>query len=415
MNKMEFPGMLDRFFNYVKIDTQSSEESPDFPSTHKQLNLSNMLKDELIKIGLEDVEVNRWGYVLATLKTNQPEGKKVPTIVLIGHVDTSPDVSGENVKPQVHKNYNGQDVVLSGDGNYVLKVEEHPYLKEQIGKTLITTDGSTLLGADNKAGLTEIMCALEYLIKNPDFPRPNIRVLFTPDEEVGRGTEHITIEEIKADYGYTIDGEKLGEIEDETFCADSVEIKINGVNVHPGYAKGKLVNAVKIAAEIIEQFPKDSLSPETTEKREGYIHPHHISGGGEQVIIKILIRDFEENGLKEKEKFIKNIVDASSAKYPKAKIEFKVQESYRNMKIKLDEHPDVVEKAIKAVQAAGIQPVKNIIRGGTDGARLSFMGIPTPNIFTGGSNFHSRYEWITLEDMENASKVIVHLMKLWSD
>lgn len=415
MNKMEFPGMLDRFFNYVKIDTQSSEESPDFPSTHKQLNLSNMLKDELIKIGLEDVEVNRWGYVLATLKTNQPEGKKVPTIVLIAHVDTSPDVSGENVKPQVHKNYNGQDVVLSGDGNYVLKVEEHPYLKEQIGKTLITTDGSTLLGADNKAGLTEIMCALEYLIKNPDFPRPNIRVLFTPDEEVGRGTEHITIEEIKADYGYTIDGEKLGEIEDETFCADSVEIKINGVNVHPGYAKGKLVNAVKIAAEIIEQFPKDSLSPETTEKREGYIHPHHISGGGEQVIIKILIRDFEENGLKEKEKFIKNIVDASSAKYPKAKIEFKVQESYRNMKIKLDEHPDVVEKAIKAVQAAGIQPVKNIIRGGTDGARLSFMGIPTPNIFTGGSNFHSRYEWITLEDMENASKVIVHLMKLWSD
>lgn len=415
MNKMEFPGMLDRFFNYVKIDTQSNDESPDFPSTHKQLNLSHMLKDELIAIGLEDVEVNQWGYVLATLKTNQPTNKKVHTIVLIGHVDTSPDVSGENVNPQVHKNYNGGDVVLSGDGNYILKVEEHPYLKEQKGKTLITTDGSTLLGADNKSGIAEIMCALEYLVKNPDCPRPNIRVLFTPDEEVGRGTEHITVEEINADYGYTIDGEKLGEIEDETFCADSVEIKINGVNVHPGYAKGKLVNAVKIAAEIIEQFPKDTMSPETTEKREGYIHPHHISGGGEQVIIKILIRDFDENGLKEKEEFIKNIVDATSVKFPKAKIEFKVSESYRNMRMILNQHPDVLEKAIKAVQAAGLQAIKNIIRGGTDGARLSFMGLPTPNIFTGGSNFHSRYEWITLEDMQKASEVIVHLMKLWCD
>lgn len=415
MNKMEFPGMLERFFKYVKIDTQSNDESTDFPSTQKQLNLSNLLKDDLIAMGLKDAEVTQWGYVLATLKTNQPQDKKVPTIVLIGHVDTSQDVSGENVNPQVHKNYDGNDVVLSSNGNYILKVSEHPYLKEQKGKTLITTDGSTLLGADNKAGITEIMAALEYLIKNPDCPRPNIRVLITPDEEVGRGTEHITVEEIKADYGYTIDGEKLGEIEDETFCADSVEIKINGVNVHPGYAKGKLVNAVKIAAEIIEQFPKDGMSPETTEKREGYIHPHHIAGGGEQVIIKVLIRDFEENGLKEKEAFIKNIIDASSAKYPKAAIEFKVSESYRNMKSILNQHPDVVEKAIKAVQMADLQAVKSLIRGGTDGARLCFMGIPTPNIFTGGSNFHSRYEWITLEDMQKASEVIVHLMKLWTD
>lgn len=415
MNQMEFPGMLERFFSYVKIDTQSSEESTDFPSTQKQLNLSNKLKEELKAMGLDKVEVTKWGYVLATLKTNQDKEKNVPTIALIAHVDTSPDVSGENVNPQIHKNYDGGDIVLSQDGSVVLKIEEHPYLKEKKGETLITTDGSTLLGADNKAGITEIICALEFLIKNPDCPRPNIRVIFTPDEEVGRGTEHITTEEIKADYGYTIDGEKLGEIEDETFCADSVEIKITGVNVHPGYAKDKLVNAIKIGTEIVEDFPKDRMSPETTEKREGYIHPYHFSGGGEETIIKILIRDFEEKGLKEKEAFIKDIVDSMAEKYPKANIDFTVRESYRNMKIVLDKHPVVIEKAIKAIKMAGLKPEKTIIRGGTDGARLSFMGLPTPNVFTGGSNFHSKYEWITLEDMQKASEVIVHLMKLWSE
>lgn len=411
MNKIEFPGMLERFFNYVKIDTQSSEESTDFPSTKKQLNLSKILKEELETMGLEDVEMNKWGYVLATLKTNQT--KDVPTIALIAHVDTSPDVSGENVNPQVHKNYDGQDVVLSPDGSFVLKVDENPYLKEKKGKTLITTDGSTLLGADNKAGITEIMCALDFLLKNPDAPRPNVRVLFTPDEEVGRGTENITTEEIKADYGYTIDGERLGEIEDETFCADTVEVKVTGVNVHPGYAKNKLINAIKIATEIVERFPKDRMSPETTEKREGYIHPYNVTGGGEETVVKILIRDFEESGLKEKEDFILGIVESMREKYPKAAIDFSVHESYRNMKSVLDKHPDVLEKAVKAIESAGIKPHKNIIRGGTDGARLSFMGLPTPNIFTGGANFHSRYEWVTLEDMQKASEVIVHLMKQW--
>jgi tripeptide aminopeptidase len=415
MNEMQFPGMLDRFFSYVKIDTQSSEESTDFPSTQKQRNLLNKLKEELETMGLEEVEMTKWGYVLATLKTNQPADKNIPTIAMIGHVDTSPDVSGANVNPQVHKNYDGNDVILSKDGSVVLKVEEHPYLKEKKGKTLITTDGTTLLGADDKAGITEIMCALEYLINHPEIPRPNIRVLFTPDEEVGRGTEHVTVEEIKADYGYTVDGEKLGEIEDETFCADTVEIKVTGVNVHPGYAKDKLVNAVKIGTEIVEKFPKDRMSPETTEKREGYIHPHYFSGGAEVTTIKTLIRDFVEQGLKEKETFIQDIVDSVRKKYPKAKIDFKVQESYRNMKQVLDKHPAVLEKAMKAVEMAGLKPFKNIIRGGTDGARLSFMGIPTPNIFTGGSNFHSRYEWIALEDMQKAAEVIVHLMKLWAE
>jgi tripeptide aminopeptidase len=410
---MEFPGMQELFFSYAKIDTQSSEESTSFPSTQKQMNLLNKLKDELDELGLEEVTITKWGYVLGTLKTNQD--KDVPTIALIGHVDTSPDVSGENVNPQIHQNYDGKDIVLSQESGVVIKVEENPYLKEKIGKTIITSDGNTLLGADDKAGITEIICALKYLVDHPDFPRPNIRLLFTPDEEIGRGTEHITVEEIKADYGYTVDGEKLGEIEDETFCADTVEIKVNGVNVHPGYAKNKLVNAIKIGVDIVDQFPKDRMSPETTEKREGYIHPHHFSGGSEEASIKILIRDFEEKGLKEKEDFIKNIVDSVAEKYPKANIDFKVNESYRNMKLVLNNHPQVLEKAAKAVEMAGLKSFKNIIRGGTDGARLSYMGLPTPNLFTGGANFHSRQEWIAMEDMHKASEVIVNLMKLWTE
>jgi tripeptide aminopeptidase len=413
MKDMEFPGMLERFFSYVKIDTQSSEESTSFPSTEKQLNLLKKLETQLKEMGLEEVTLTKWGYVLGTLKTNRDHD--VPTIAMIGHVDTSPDVSGENVNPQVHADYDGKDLVLSEDGSVVIKAAENPYLKEKIGKTIITADGSTLLGADDKAGITEIMCALEYLIRHPEVPRPRIRVLFTPDEEIGRGTEHITVEEIKADYGYTVDGEKLGEIEDETFCADTVEIKIQGVNVHPGYAKDKLVNAIKLGVEIIDEFPKDRMSPETTEKRQGYIHPHHFSGGSEEAVIKILIRDFTETGLKEKEDFIKKIIDTVTAKYPRASIHFNVIESYRNMKGVLDKHPQVLEKAVKAVEMSGLNPLKNIIRGGTDGARLSFMGLPTPNIFTGGSNFHSRQEWIALEDMQKAAEVIVNLMRLWAD
>lgn len=410
---MEFPDLKERFFSYVTIDTQSSEASESYPSTQKQLDLSRKLKEECVGLGLSDVVLNDWGYVLATLKTNQD--KEVPTIALIAHVDTSPDVSGANVKPQVHENYDGGDVVLPGADGIVLKVSENPYLKEKKGHTLITSDGSTLLGSDDKAGITEIMCAVKYLVEHPEIPRPNIRILFTPDEETGRGTEHITAEEIGADFGYTVDGEKLGEIEDETFCADTVVISVTGVNVHPGYAKDKMINAIKLAAEIVEQFPKNGLSPETTEKREGYIHPHHFVGGNEQAVIKILIRDFEEKGLKTKEDFIKGIVDKVAAKYPKASIDFEVQESYRNMKIVLEKHPQVLEKALKAVEMAGIKPIKNIIRGGTDGARLSFMGLPTPNIFTGGSNFHSRYEWVTLDDMRKSAESIVHLMTLWAE
>lgn len=410
---MEFPDLLDNFLRYVKIDTQSSEDSETFPSTKKQFNLARLLKKELDNMGLENVHMDKWSYVFATLKSNQK--KKVPTIAFIAHLDTSPDVSAKDVKPKLHKNYNGRDIILSADKKVVLKTKENPYLKEKINKTIITSDGTTLLGADDKAGIAEIMSAINYLKKNPAIPRPHLRIVFTPDEEIGKGTEKLKTTTIGADYAYTIDGEKLGELEDETFCADSVDISIQGVNVHPGYAKNKLVNSLKIASEIINKFPASSMSPETTEKRQGYIHPYHISGGVEKTIIKILIRDFEEKGLKQKEDKIKKIVDFMIQKYPRASIDFKVTESYRNMKQILKNHPDVLKKAIEAIKMAGLKPIKNIIRGGTDGARLSFMGLPTPNLFTGGSNFHSKYEWIALEDMKKAAEVIVNLARLWTE
>lgn len=409
---MEFPGILDRFFRYVKIDTQSDEESTSFPSTEKQYNLINLLKDELSQMGLQDVKVTDHGYVLATLPSNVD--KKLPTIALIAHVDTSPDVSGKDVNPVIHENYNGKDLQISQDPPITLSVEENPVLKEKVGHTLITTDGTTLLGADNKAGVAEIISAVEYLINNNDIPRPEIRILFTPDEEVGRGTEKITVEEINADFGYTIDGDKLGVIENETFCADTIELNIQGINVHPGYAKNKLVNAIKVASALVDKLPKDSLSPETTENREGYVHPHHFSGGSESVTIKFLIRDFDNSGLDEKADYIKKLCRETEAEWKGSKIDVKVIESYRNMYQILKDHPEITEKAVEAIEMAGVAPVRKVIRGGTDGARLSFMGIPCPNIFTGGINFHSRKECITLEDMKKSSEVIVNLMRLWT-
>lgn len=409
---MKYPDILERFLSYVKIDTQSSDTSETFPSTAKQKDLAAKLKPELEALGLEDVQVTDWGYVLAAWPTNQKH--KTPAIALIAHLDTSPDVSGAGVEPKLHANYQGQDLVLSASDNVVLKVEENPLLREQIGKTIITASGNTLLGADDKAGVAEIMDALTTLSEHPEIPRPNIQVVFTPDEETGRGVEHITAFEIGAEYGYTVDGEHAGEIEDETFCADSLEIHVSGINVHPGMAKDKMVNAVKIAARIIEKLPKKSLSPETTEKREGYVHPHQISGNVETATIKFLIRDFTVKGLKKSEKRIQKIAARVTAQFPGAKSESKVSESYRNMKVILDKHPDVLAKAEQAVAMAGLTPKRASIRGGTDGARLSFMGLPTPNIFTGGHNFHSKQEWIALEDMKKASEVIVHLMKLWA-
>ncbi len=413
MKPIERRLFLDRFLNYVKFDTQSSEESDTYPSTEKQKELGRYLVKELTEMGLQDVEMDEHGYVFATLPANVDYD--VPTIGLIAHMDTSPEVSGANVNPIIHENYQGGDIVLPGDPEQVLKPEMNPALKECIGQDIITSDGTTLLGADNKAGIAEIMGALQYLIENPDIKHGKIRVAFTVDEEVGTGTKYFDVKKFGADYAYTIDGESAGEIEDETFCADTAKIIIKGVNVHPGYAKGKLINGIKIAAEIIERLPKDTMSPETTEGREGYLHPHAIKGSVELTEIVFLVRDFTVEGLKEKEDFLQKLCDEMNQKYAPATATLQVEESYRNMKYKIDEDPKVVEYAIEAVKRAGLQPKQSLIRGGTDGARLSYMGLLTPNVFTGGHNFHSKKEWICIRDMEKAVETIVHLAQIWAE
>lgn len=405
--------VVERFLRYVKYDTQSSEESTTFPSTEKQKILGQILADELKEIGMQNVELDEFGYVYAELPSNSD--KDVPPIGFLAHMDTSPEVSGANVKPIIHKNYDGGKIVLPADPTQVIDPEEHPDLKDQIGNDIITADGTTLLGADNKAGLAEIVDAMRYLIQHPEIKHGPIKVCFTPDEEVGRGTEKIRLDRFGAKYAYTVDGESLGEIENETFCADTVILTIQGFNCHPGYAKNKLVNAIKIAADFIDALPKDSLSPETTEGREGYVHPYVVNGGVDVTTIKILIRDFEEAGLKEKEAFLKALAEEIVSKYPKASFKFEVQESYRNMRYVLDKHPQVVQYALEAVERAGIKPKLNIIRGGTDGSRLSYMGLPCPNIFAGEHAFHSRLEWISVQDMQKAVDVIVNLCQIWEE
>jgi tripeptide aminopeptidase len=405
--------VVERFLRYVKYDTQSSEESTTFPSTEKQKILGQVLAEELKEIGMQNVELDEFGYVYAELPSNTE--KDVPPIGFLAHIDTSPEVSGANVNPIIHKNYDGGKIVLPADPTQVIDPEEHPDLKEQIGNDIITADGTTLLGADNKAGVAEIVDAMRYLIQHPEIKHGPIKVCFTPDEEVGRGTEKIRLDRFGAKYAYTVDGESLGEIENETFCADTVILTIQGFNCHPGYAKNKLVNAIKIAADFIDALPKDSLSPETTEGREGYVHPYVLNGGVDVTTIKILIRDFEESGLKEKEAFLKALAEEIVSKYPKASFKFDVQESYRNMRYVLDQYPQVVQYALEAVERAGIKPKLNIIRGGTDGSRLSYMGLPCPNIFAGEHAFHSRLEWVSVQDMQKAVDVIVNLCKIWEE
>ena len=408
---MIFPDMLDRFIRYVKIDTQSAENSKSFPSTQKQFNLARLLKTELEELGLLEVNLNKYCYLTATLKSNWTHNS--PTIALFAHLDTSPDVSGSNVSPIIHHDYTGKDIILSKERGLSIKVKDNLYLKEKIGKTIITSGGNTLLGADDKAGIAEIMSVLKYLIDHDKVKRPDIRVIFTPDEEIGQGTRHISLGDISADYGYTIDGGKIGSIEDETFCADSALIEIGGINVHPGYAKNKMINAVKIASEIITALPKDTLSPETTDQREGFIHPYSITGGVEKTLLKLIIRDFSLKGLNDKKTLLKKITDNCGLMFPQATIKLTTTESYRNMKVVLNEYPLAVSKAVRAIKRSGLSPVNTPVRGGTDGAKISFMGLPTPNLFTGGINFHSKQEWIALEDMHKAAEVIVNLLQLW--
>ena len=409
--------LLERFLRYVKIDTQSREGVEDkFPSTEKQKELSKLLVKELRELGLKDAEMDEYGYVMATLPSNLSEGERsqVPAIGFIAHVDTSPEVSGKDVKPIIHRNYRGGDIVLPGAPDQVIKFEENPALKDHIGDDIITSDGTTLLGADDKAGIAEIMTAIEYLLNHPEIKHGDIRIAFTPDEEVGNGTKYFDKEKFGVKYAYTVDGESIGEIENETFNASGAVFTIHGINVHPGYAKNKLVNAVKIASFIVQEIDKYP-APENTEKREGYLHPYVIEGGVEKCMIKVLIRDFETSGMKEKEKILNDIKKAAESKFPGSKVELEIKESYKNMKIKLEEDPRVVEYALEAVKMAGLEPKLQIIRGGTDGAKLCFMGVLTPNIFTGGHNFHSKQEWISLQAMEKAVETIVNLVKIWTE
>lgn len=404
---------VDRFLKYVKYDTQSNEDSTTFPSDPKQLELSKVLVVELKEIGLIDAEIDEYGYVMATLPSNT--SKNVPTIGFIAHVDTSPAVTGTNVNPIVHKNYQGGDIVLPKNPTKIIDAAGNHELKEMIGLDIITTDGTTLLGADDKAGIAEIMDAMNYLIQHPEVKHGTIRVCFTPDEEVGRGTEKFDVKKYDAKYAYTIDGSTRGEVETETFSADAVVIKFNGKNVHPGYAKNKMINAVKIASRFLEMLPKDSLSPETTEKREGYVHPTSIKSDETLAAIKFIIRDFDASKLKEYENLLKELAEKAVLQFPGSSMEFEVIEQYRNMKYILDQHPMVEEYAIEALNRLGIKPINSAIRGGTDGARLSYIGLPTPNLFAGGHNFHGFLEYIAVQDMEAAVKMIVTLANVWED
>lgn len=405
--------VTERFLRYVTIDTQSDPESPSSPSTEKQKDLGRVLVTELKEMGVADAHLDDYGYVYGTIPANTD--KKVPVICFCSHMDTSPDVTGKDVKPQMVKNYRGGDITLPGDTSQVIRFTEHPALKNQIGNDIITTDGTTLLGADNKAGVAEIMDAAYFFINNPDVKHGTLKILFTPDEEVGRGVDNVDIKKLGADFGYTMDGESAGSVEDETFSADGATITINGVSAHPGYAKGKMEHAIKIAAAIVERLPKEGCSPETTSCKQGFLHPISIDGALEQATLSFIVRDFTEEGLKEKEILLENIVKDVMKDYPRSTYTFEVREQYRNMKQVIDRHPHILEYAIEAIRRAGLRPMRTAIRGGTDGSRLSFMGLPCPNIFAGEHAFHSRLEWVSRQDMEKAVQTIVHLAMIWEE
>ena len=404
--------IADRFCDYAKIDTQSDPDSTTFPSTEKQKDLSRVLVTELLEMGLGDAHMDEYGYVYATLKSNID--KKVPAICFCAHVDTSPDCTGANVKPIIHKNYQGQDLVLPDDHNQVISTQQHPYLKERIGDDIITASGTTLLGADDKAGVAVIMDFVQFMFNNPSLPHGDIRILFTPDEEIGRGVDYVNIEKLAADYGYTLDAGKRGSYEDETFSADGATVNFYGVSAHPGYAKGKLVNALKVAGDFLSRLPKGEFSPETTSGREGFVHPVTMGGVAEHAWVKFIVRDFDTAQLAEHEARLKAIAEATIADYPGTRLEMSIEEQYRNMKEVVVLTPAISEYAIKAIEMAGIEPRLSSARGGTDGSRLSFMGLPCPNIFTGEMAFHGKHEYVSVQDMEKSREVLVHLAGLWA-
>ena len=406
--------VVERFLRYVTYDTQSDENSTTYPTTAKQLVLLDLLAEELRTIGLKDAVRDEHGYVMATIPATTKK-KDVPVIGFVAHVDTSPEASGTGVKPIVHANWQGGDIVLPDDPKAVLRASDIPELREQIGCDIITASGSTLLGADNKAGVAEIVAAAEYLMAHPEIPHGAIRVGFTPDEEVGRGTERFDVRKFGAQCAYTMDGAGRGLFEVETFSADSMVVSFQGFNTHPGQAKGKMINSIKIAADFIQRLPKERLSPETTAGRDGFVHPYVMNASVEKTSVKFIIRDFATRGLAEKEALLETLARETVAAWPGASVIVKVEESYRNMKEVLDRFPQVVEYGREAIRRAGLELREHAIRGGTDGSRLSFMGLPTPNIFAGENNFHSRLEWVSAQDMEKAVEVIVNLSRIWEE
>lgn len=398
----------ERFMRYVQIDTQSDPQSNSFPTTEKQKDLSAILAKELKEMGIADAHMDEWGYVYATIPATTK--KKTPVICFCAHVDTAPDCSGTDVKPILHRNYQGQDIVLPDDSSQVLRMSEYPYLETQLGNDIITASGKTLLGSDDKAGVAEIMDLANFLVTHPEIPHGEVKILFTPDEEVGKGTAKVDLKKLGADFGFTLDGGDAGSLEDETFSADGVTVVIHGVIAHPGYAKGKMINAMKIAGEILAFLPKDRLSPESTDGKRGFIHPVRVEGIAEKCSIEFIIRDFDTEGLKKKEDYLRTQIEERIRTYPKASFEFHVTEQYRNMKEVLDQHPHIVEYARLAIERAGLNLKMESIRGGTDGSRLSFMGLPSPNLFAGEQGIHSKLEHISVQDMNKAVETMAHLL-----
>jgi tripeptide aminopeptidase len=405
--------VTDRFLRYVKIDTQSDPNSETYPSTEKQKNLGRILVSELHEIGLTDAHLDEYGCVYATIPANTNK-QDIPIICFCSHMDTSPDCSGFGVKPLIHKNYNGGDITLPDDPSQVIRMSEHPDLKNQLSNNIITASGTTLLGADNKAGVAEIMDACYQLVNRPEIKHGVVRILFTPDEEIGRGVDKVDIKKLSAYAGYTIDGENAGNMENETFSADGAKLIIQGVSAHPGFAKGKMESAIKIAAQILASLPFE-LSPEGTENMQGFVHPVGMEGHAEQATIDFIIRDFDEVKLEAHAGVIRKIADEVLKKFPNSSYELQIKPQYRNMKAMLDKHPQIVEYGMEAIRRAGLEARLCSIRGGTDGSRLSFMGLPCPNIFAGEHAFHSKQEWVSVQDMQKAVETILYLCMIWEE
>ena len=405
--------VLERFLRYVVVDTRSDERSTATPSTPGQLVLQRMLAGELQAMGVADVVLDEHGYVMATIPATVGD-PGIPTIGFVAHVDTSPEMPGADVRPLVHRAYDGRDLVLPDDPTAILRVADIPALRARIGDDIVTASGLTLLGADDKAGVAEIMTAAEHLMRHPGIAHGTIRIAFTPDEEIGRGADHFDVARFGAACAYTLDGGQRGELEYESFSADAMTLTFGGFNTHPGYAKGRMINAIRLAARFIERLPVEGMSPETTGGHQGFVHPYQLQASVDRTEVKVLIRDFVTAELKAKATMLERIARTVVEEAPGATLEIRIEESYRNMREVLERHPQVIEHAREAMRRAGIEPIEKPIRGGTDGSRLSFMGLPTPNLFAGEQNFHSRLEWVSVQDMEKAVEVIVNLAQVWA-